>query len=439
MDGDPYTQTNLYDQSIRLKPETTPIYRKPYRIPQSQKQEIDKQVNELLRQKIIEPAASEWSSPILLVPKKTDSKGSKKWRLVIDYRRLNESIADEKFPLANITDILDSLAGAVYFSTFDLSQGFYQLAIKQEHRGCTAFVTDKGQYQKCKLPMGLKISPSAFSRMMTIALAGLNYENCFVYLDDIIVFGKNLEQHNRNLIMVLDRLRKVNLKLNPEKCVFMKKSVLYLGHSISDKGIKPDPSKLESIRNYPIPKNADELKRFVALANYYRKFVRNFSILAAPLNKLQKKGVAFIWTPKCQEAFENIIEGLTSSEMLDYPDFSDDNTFVLTTDASKIGLGAVLAKSNGKPVAFASRTLNKAETNYSTTEIELLAIVWAVKHFRPYLFGRYFEIQTDHRALPLEFFSARGSIRNISDERNRSCFLSSSNFFLISSRYRRKR
>lgn len=411
MDGDPYTHTNLYEQTIKLKPEATPVYRKPYRIPQSQKSEIDKQVKEMLKQKIIEPAASEWSSPILLVPKKADSAGNKRWRLVIDYRRLNENIEDEKFPLANITDILDSLAGAIYFTTLDLSQGFYQLPIKKDDRGCTAFVTDKGQYQMCKLPMGLKISPSAFSRMMTVALAGLNYENCFVYLDDIIVFGKNLEQHNKNLMTVLTRLRKVNLKLNPAKCVFARKSVLYLGHLISDKGIQPDPDKLTAIKNFPVPKNADESKRFVAFANYYRKFVKNFSIIAAPLNKLQKKGAIFEWTPKCQEAFEIIIRSLSNPEILDYPDFSNNNIFVLTTDASRVGLGAVLSNSNGRPVAFASRTLNKAESNYSTTEIELLAVVWAVKHFRPYLFGRYFEIKSDHRALVYLFAQADPSSR----------------------------
>jgi Reverse transcriptase (RNA-dependent DNA polymerase)/RNase H-like domain found in reverse transcriptase len=323
----------------------------------------------MLEQKIIEPAASAWSSPILLVPKKADSSGNKRWRLVIDYRTLNEEIVDEKFPLANITDILDSLAGAVYFTTLDLSQGFYQLPIKEEDRSCTAFITNKGQYQMCKLPMGLKISPSAFSRLMTVALAGLTYENCFVYLDDIIVFGKNLDQHNKNLMAVLTRLRTVNLKLNPAKCTFARKSVLYLGHVISDKGILPDPGKLQVIKKFPIPKNADESKRFVAFANYYRKFVKNFSIIASPLNKLQKKEAIFNWTTECQNAFETLVKELSDPKFLDYPNFSKDNTFILTTDASKIGLGAVLANSNGRPVAFASRTLNQAEANYSITEL----------------------------------------------------------------------
>jgi RNase H-like domain found in reverse transcriptase/Reverse transcriptase (RNA-dependent DNA polymerase)/Integrase zinc binding domain len=411
LDGDPYTNTNLYEQAIRLKPHEAPIYRKPYRIPESQKNEVDRQIQDMMEKGIIENATSEWSSPILLVPKKTDHQGNKKWRLVIDYRGLNEKIIDEKFPLANISEILDSLSGAVYFTTLDLSQGFYQLKIKEEDRPCTAFVTDKGQFQMCKLPMGLKISPSAFSRLMTIAMAGLNYKNCFVYLDDLIVFGRNMEEHTKNLTLVMERLRNVNLKLNPEKCIFMRKSVLYLGHEISEKGILPDSSKIEVVKTYPVPKNGDETKRFVAFANYYRKFIRNFATITAPLNRLSKKGVIFDWNEECQKSFETLKQQLISPITLDYPDFSENNTFILTTDASKIGLGAVLSNSNKRPIAFASRALNNAEKNYSTTEIELLAIVWAVKKYRPYLFGRHFEIFTDHRPLVYLFSQADPSSR----------------------------
>jgi len=305
MEGDKYTNTNLYEQSIKLKKEATPVFRKPYRIPISQRDEVDRQIKKLKKEGIIENAKSEWSSPILLVPKKTDAAGNKKWRLVIDYRCLNEKLQDEKFPLANISDILDSLSGAIYFTTLDLNQGFYQLAIKKEDQPCT-FITDKGQYQMCKLPMGLKISPSAFSRLMTIAMAGLNYESCFVYLDDLIVFGRNADQHNKNLISVFERLRKVNLKLNPFKCNFMKKSVLYLGHQISSTEILPDPAKIEKVKSYPTPKNADETRRFVAFANYYRKFIENFSGISACLTRLSRKDVKFVWTNECQKSFETL-------------------------------------------------------------------------------------------------------------------------------------
>jgi RNase H-like domain found in reverse transcriptase/Reverse transcriptase (RNA-dependent DNA polymerase)/Integrase zinc binding domain len=411
LEGDKLTSTNIYRQPIRLKTNATPVYVKPYRLPYSQKQEIDRQINEMIRNDIIEEARSEWSSPILVVPKKADEDGIKKWRVVVDYRRLNEKIQDDKFPLANISDILDSLGRAIYFSTLDLSQGYYQVEIDKKDRPCTAFVTDRGQYQMKKLPMGLKISPSAFSRLMTIAMAGLNYEQCFVYLDDVIVFGSDLETHNRNLTAVLERLREVKLKLNPKKSKLLGKEVLYLGHNISAKGIAPDPEKIGVVKDYPVPKNADETKRFVAFANYYRKFIRNFSRITEPLNRLSRKNVPFVWSCECQKAFEMLRKALYSSEVLDFPDFSPNNTFVLTTDGSRSGLGAVLSNGNGRAIAYASRALNSAEKNYSVTEIELLGNVWAVKHFRPYLFGRQFEIRTDHRPLVYLFSQVDPSSR----------------------------
>jgi Reverse transcriptase (RNA-dependent DNA polymerase)/RNase H-like domain found in reverse transcriptase len=358
LENDPATHTEIYQQQIPLKPDATPVYVRPYRIPHSQKGEVDRQVQQMLIDKIIEPAKSEWSSPILLVPKKADSAGNKKWRLVLDYRRLNDQIQDDKFPLANITDIFDSLAGAVYFSTLDLSQGYYQMEIKESDRPCTAFVTDKGQYQMRKLPMGLKISPSSFSRMMTVAMSGLNYDKCFVYLDDLICFGKNIEQHNKNLISVLQRLRQVNLKLNPKKSILLRKSVVYLGHKIAENGISPDPDKFKIMKDFPIPKNANETKRFVAFANYYRRFIEGFSIIAQPLNKLSRKDVAFVWDEHCQKAFDTLKNELIGPNVLDFPDLSESNEFCLTTDASKMGLGAVLSNSNGRPVAYASRALN---------------------------------------------------------------------------------
>jgi Reverse transcriptase (RNA-dependent DNA polymerase) len=173
--GDAMTSTNVYTEPIRLKPDAKPVYIKPYRIPEAQKQEVNRQIDQMLKDDIIEPARSEWSSPIIVVPKKPDAQGNKRWRVVLDYRRLNACLEDDRFPLANITEILDSLSGAVYFTTLDLSQGFYQLEINESDRPCTAFVTDRGQFQMKKLPMGIKTSPSAFSRMMTIAMAGLNY------------------------------------------------------------------------------------------------------------------------------------------------------------------------------------------------------------------------------------------------------------------------
>lgn len=396
--GDQLSTTDIYETKIHVKPDASPVYTKQYRLPHAQKEELEKQLQNMLSEKIIEPASSEWSSPVLLVPKKSTD-GNKKWRLVIDFRKLNERIVDDKFPLPNITDILDSLSGSVYFSHLDLNSGYYQLNLDRSSRPYTAFTTPSGQYQLTRLPMGLKTSPSSFSRAMTIAMAGLNYEKCFVYLDDLVCFGRSLDIHNKNLLEIFERLRKVNLKLNPQKCCFLKKELLYLGHVVSDKGISPDPDKIKTLKNYPEPKCQDEVRRFVAFSNYYRKFIPHFAKITIPLNNLLKKNRPFDWTSDCQYSFETLKQALTTTPILEYPDFTKTNTFILQTDASNTAIGAVLCNSNMKPIAYTSRPLNKAEQNYPTIQKELVAIVWSVKYFRPYLFGRRFIIQTDHKPL----------------------------------------
>lgn len=397
LNGDKLTTTKIYKHSIALKPNTVPLYSKPYRLPHSQKREIKEQIDHMLKQGIIEPCNSEWSSPVLLVPKKTDLSGSKKWRLVIDYRKLNNCIQDDKFPLPNITEILDSLSGCIYFTHLDLNQGFYNVDLEPASRKFTGFCS--GQFQMTRMPMGLKTSPSSFSRMMNMAMAGLCYEKCLCYQDDLIVLGRNLTEHNKNLIEVLERLRKVNLKLNPSKCDFLKKELLYLGHIVSENGVLPDPEKIEVVKNYPVPQNSGDVKRFVALANYYRKFIPNFAEIAYNLNVLCRKNKTFIWNDDCQKSFEALKKCMITPPVLQYPDFSSTNQFIVQTDASGYAIGAILSNADSRPVAYASRSLNKAERNYPTIEKELLAIVWAVKHFRPYLYGRTFKIITDHKPL----------------------------------------
>lgn len=395
--GDKLETTNICEQSIKLKNNINPIYTKPYRLPQALKTEVNKQITKMLKDDIIEESTSEWSSPILLVPKKSES--DQKWRLVIDFRKLNENIVDDKFPLPNINDILDSLSGSIYFTHLDLQQGYYQVKLAPESRKYTAFSTSTGHYQLKRLPMGLKTSCSAFSRVMSIAMSGLAFEKCFIYLDDLIIFGRSLTVHNQNLIDVFERLRKVNLKLNPIKCQFLKKEILYLGHLVSADGISPDPEKTKVLEKFPIPQNTDEVRRFVAFCNYYRKFVPSFATITMPLNNLLKKNVPFVWTSECQNAFDFLKTSLMSAPILEYPDFSETNKFILQTDASDLAIGSVLCNSNLKPVAYASRPLNKAERNYPVIQKELTAIVWAVKYFRPYLFGRTFTIMTDHKPL----------------------------------------
>lgn len=308
-------------------------------------------------------------------------------------------IQDDKFPLPNITEILDSLSGCIYFTHLDLYQGFYQVSLNPESRNITSFATSTGQYRMKRLAMGLKISPSAFSRVMSIAMSGLTFEKCFIYCDDLIVFGRNRETHDKNLMDVFERLRKMNLKLNPQKCEFMKTQLLYLGHVVSAEGVMPDPEKIRVLKQYPIPTNADEVRRFIAFCNYYRKFIPHYAEITLPLNKLCRKNAIFTWSQECQDSFETLKNKLISPPILQYPDFSENNTFIVQSDASNFAISSILCNKDLKPVAYSSRPLNKAEMNYPIIQKELLAIVWGIKHFRPYLYGKQFIIKTDHKPL----------------------------------------
>ena len=298
--GDILSVNNFYKQSIPLQ-DKQPVYIKNYRLPNGQLEEVNKQVDELIENDIIEMSRSPYNAPLLIVPKKSEN-DNKKWRLVVDYRQLNKKVIDDKFPLPRLDDILDNLGRAKYFSTLDLSSSFHQIKINKEDRPLTAFSTNKGHYQFKRLPFGLKISTNSFQRMLTIALTGLNAES-FIYVDDIIIFGCSLKHHNKNLIKTFQRLRECNLKINPAKCRFLQKEVTYLGHLITDEGVRTDPKKFEAIMKYPIPTNADEVRRYVAFCNYYRRFIENFAKIAQPLNKLLRKGVEFKWNEECEDAF----------------------------------------------------------------------------------------------------------------------------------------
>lgn len=353
----------------------------------------------MLDSNIIEPSVSAYNSPILLVPKKSIN-GDKKWRLVVDFRQLNKKILADKFPLPRIDDILDQLGRAKYFTTLDLMSGFHQIPLDHESRKFTAFSTKNGHYQFTRLPFGLNISPNSFQRMMTIAMAGLTPELVFIYIDDIVVLGCSVNHHLSNLNKVFERLRFYNLKLNAQKCKFFSTEVTYLGHKITDQGMLPDDSKFNAILKYPVPTNADEVRRFVAFCNYYRKFVPNFAIIAYPLNQLLKKNSKFLWNDKSQYAFDTLRKYLLSPMLLQYPNFS--KQFILTTDASDIGCGAILSQETEKgnlPIAFASKSFTPGEKNKPVILKELTAIHWAINYFKPYLYGKKFIVRTDHRPL----------------------------------------
>lgn len=394
MPDDRMSVNNFYSQKLRLM-DQSPSYIRNYRTPHVHKEEIQRQVKSLLDNDLIEPCASNFNSPLILVPKKSTD-GSRKWRMCLDFRSVNRKLIADKFPLPRIDDILDNLGRSVVFSVMDLFNGFHQVPLDESSRDVTAFSTDQGSFRWKVLPFGLNVSPNSFSRMMHLAFSGLPADKLFIYIDDIIVLGKSERDHLENLRTTFQRCRDRNLKINPSKCNFFRTEVLFLGHLCTSKGIRPDPSKFSAISDYPTPTNSDAVRRFVAMANYYRKFIPKFSVIAIPLNSLTRKNAQFLWTIEHEQAFNRIKQSLANPELLAYPDFS--KQFVLTVDASGAGVGSVLSQDD-RPIAFASKGFTKAERNKATIEQELIAIHWSIRHFRHYLYGTHFIVRSDHRPL----------------------------------------
>lgn len=404
LETDPITFNNFYKQELRLK-DDNPVFIKNYRIPHAHKPIVDKEVEKLLKNDLIEPSFSEYNSPVLLVPKKSlPGSSEKRWRLVIDYRQINKKLVADKFPLPRIDEILDQLGRAKYFSCLDLVSGFHQIELEDNSRDITSFTTDKGIFRFKRLPYGLKVAPNSFQRMMTLAFSGLSPSQAFLYMDDLVVIACSENQMIKNLTDVFQLCRKYNLKLHPDKCTFFSQEVTYLGHKCTNKGILPDTSKFELVQKYPTPTDGESARRFVAFCNYYRRFIPNFSEYAYHLNCLTRKKAKFIWSDKCEQAFQYLKNSLIKSPILQYPDF--EKQFCITTDASNISCGAILSQEyNGiqLPVNFASRTFTKGEQNKSVIERELAAIHWAIQYFKPYIFGNKFLIKTDHRPLTYLF------------------------------------
>ena len=366
------------------------------RITPSKKEETRKLIQEMKDGGIIRPSSSPWSSPVILVKKKNGTT-----RFCIDYRRVNAVTRKDAYPLPRVDDTLDTLSGSAWFTTLDLVSGYWQIEVDPNDREKTAFATTEGHFEFNRMPFGLCNAPSTFQRLMDLVLAGLQWDSCLVYLDDVIIPGRSLSEHLQNLSAVLDRLRKAGLKLQPPKCVLCRKEVTFLGHIVSEQGIATDPAKTEKVKSWPIPTSRLEVQQFLGLANYYRRFIRDFATIARPLHRLTERTTQFKWTNECQAAFDQLKSKLTTSPILAFPDFA--RPFILDTDASDTGIGAVLSQISDdgkeKVVAYASRTLSKTERRYCTTRRELLAVVAFVNHFRPYLLGRTFTLRTDHSSL----------------------------------------
>jgi len=320
--------------------------------------------------------------------------------MVIDYRILNEKTISDAYPLPNINEILDQLGSAKYFSVFDLAAGFYQIPIEKSNAQKTVFSTPYGHYQFNRMPFGLKNAPATFQRLMDTVLSGLQETKLFVYLDDIVLYASSLREHKIKFDKLAKRLRNANLKLQPDKCEFLRKKVTYLGHIITEDGVKPDPKKIHAVKNFPIPRNAKNIKQFLGLAGCYRRFIADFSKIAKLLTELLKQDAEIIWKEPQSQAFNQLRETLCTQPILQYPDFT--KPFIITTDVSGFAIGGILSQGIiGKdlPISYTSRLLNTAEKNYSTIEKELLAIVYCTNYFRPYIYGRKFSLVTDHKPL----------------------------------------
>ncbi|CAK1582403.1 unnamed protein product [Parnassius mnemosyne] len=382
IDGEALTFTNKIKHKIRTSDEM-PVFTKSYRYPYIHRDEVRDQIGKMLSQGIIRPSESAWSSPIWIVPKKPDASGKTKWRLVVDFRKLNEKTIDDKYPIPNINDVLDKLGNCQYFSTLDLASGFYQVEMDPEDIPKTAFNVENGHYEFLRMPMGLKNSPSTFQRVMDNVLKGLQNVICLVYLDDIVVFSTSLQEHMINLEKVFSRLRESNFKVQMDKSEFLKRETAYLGHVITKDGIKPNPDKIRAIKNYPMPRTPKEIKQFLGLVGYYRKFIPNFARITKPFTQCLKKGNKVVINSEYTDCFEKCKNLLTNDPILQYPNFNKE--FILTTDASNVALGAILSRGPegaDKPICYASRTLNDSELNYSTIEKELLAI-WVMQLKEP--------------------------------------------------------
>ena len=412
-------------------------FREPCRrIPPADFQDARDHIQDLLRRGIIRESSSPYASPIVLVRKKNGD-----IRLCVDYRTLNSRTIRDQYNIPKIEDTLHTLSGAAWFSTLDLKSGYYQIEMKEEDKPKTAFWCPLGFYEFNRMPQGITNAPATFQRMMEKCLGDMVFTDVLVYLDDLLIFSSTLEEHLERLDKVLTRLEQYGLKLNPEKCQFVRPSVKCLGHIISKEGVSTDPDKIEAVKTWPRPTNVKELKSFLGFSGYYRRFIEHYSHIAKPLNELthlyepvRKRGrgknkksstkskkkqpkkkpspttdFGDNWTPACQRAFESLIDKLTTSPVLGFADYNA--PFILHTDASTSGLGAALYQViDGKKrvIAYASRGLSKSEVNYPAHKLEFLALKWAVtEKFSDYLYGQRFMVYTDNNPLTYVLTTAK--------------------------------
>lgn len=393
-------------------PGVKPISCAPRRVSPKQRVVISEHTKKMLAANIIRKSKSPWSSPVTLV-----HKSDGEFRFCIDYRRLNEATTKDVYPLPRIDDTLDALGGAKYMSTLDLASGYWQIPMAKDSVEKTAFVTHDGLFEYTRMPFGLTNAPATFQRHLDGVLAGLKWQCCLVYIDDIIIYSNTFEDHIRDLRFVLQRILLSGLKLKASKCHICCNKVNFLGHVISDQGIQPNVEKIIAIRDTHFSAGVPEHKKlesFVGLTGYYRKFIKDYSSLTVPLRVCFAKK-EWEWTDECVTAFNSLKDLLTreGGPILALPRFNGEFRFSIHTDASDSGIGAVLYQQQDnewRVIQYSSRSLTKTEIKWHTQEKEALAIIWACDKYRPYLIGTSFDVMTDHASLEFLKKSEKGRL-----------------------------
>ena len=383
---------------IELTPGAKPVYQQPYRASPTQREHERKEIEKMLTEGVIEPSTSEWAAPVVFAPKKDGT-----LRFCVDYRRLNAVTLRDSYPIPRMDECIDSLGDAKIFSTLDCNSGYWQIEIDEDDQEKTAFVTHQGLYHFTRMPFGLRNAPATFQRAVDIVLSSVRWQFCIVYLDDVIIFSNSVDEHIDHIDQVLTLLENAGMSIRLKKSFFMHKEIEYLGHIITPGELKVAQKTITAIQGMEPPRTKTEVKSFLGMCNVYRRFVKDFATISAPLNALVRKNAPdeFDLREEQLAAFKTLKEKLQSPSVLALPRAG--LPYVLDTDANDTQVGCVLQQkyedNSLRPIGYYSRTLNDTEKKYDTTERECLGIIWAVLLLRPYLEMERFTLRTDHEAL----------------------------------------
>ena len=378
-----YLRSERYNTRLKLNRVSKPPYRPPYRLGTAEQDELEEHVKDLPAQGFIRPSCSPYGAPVLFVPKKDG-----RWRMCIDYRALNKQTGKDRYPLLRIDLLLDRLGQARVFTKLDLEQGYHQIALTEDSIAKTAFCTHLGQWKFFVMPFGLCNAPSIFQRLMNKVFAEEINSFILVYLGDILIYSRSIEEHWDHLQRALEKLRQARLYGRLHKCEFLKDKVDSLGFEVSANGINASPEKVKAILDWPRPQTVHDVRSFLGLASYYRKFIRGFSQIAKPPTDLTREKMTWCWGDAEHNSFTALKVAMATAPVRRLLDF--EKQFVVTTDTSDVAVGTILEQDFGsglQPVAFASRKLNSTEIHYSAYERELLGIVWAISQWKHYFQG----------------------------------------------------